>query len=587
MYNFLKRYSDENKEKFNEEFILSRNDKDILQYVKDIFKALEIIEEIEILEVKLETDESAFIPIKNKHQYYKSILPSRLNKIHYKIKITPSEVVKDKIILKDAEEDSADGEVESNEAKIYQDSENSFIIEKDLFINKLVDNYFYINEGKRHFLIYQIVDNATYGAAGSVSLKSLLMPITVSKSNVINIDSYFDTTHTFTDIPVFEVQLFSKRINPMLYVMLKNSYNSLIKMKVTDSDNIITEREDLRDPSLIKKFNAFFNVDIKFSDDENSLVKAGRTVISLKDPRLGYGTFMSVDTEKLKKRDPDLMAIIGSLKEVRDPADKYNSKKKRIYFSYDDLIKPMFWVDKVASAFTNNSDPMKRFDKAKTMLISLDRLMDEATRSILTLDEPDKKNTLTVIRYILKNFEKLSKDDNQNLDNKRIRLYEYQLYPLRKYFSEHIYRILNSPTRSRNILERVFSNLSPMYIIKQTVVNELLRYYNSTNEMNLYSAALKYTFRGPQSINKTVSVYQRDLHPSYTGRLSLVASSASDPGISGTLVPFIELDNFFFKKQGNVVPRPEETPAKVPIMERKDVDPSLARRLARFKKKPE
>jgi len=97
--------------------------------------------------------------------------------------------------------------------------------------------------------------------------------------------------------------------------------------------------------------------------------------------------------------------------------------------------------------------------------------------------------------------------------------------------------------------------LNPMYIIKQTVVNELLRYYNSTNEMNLYACLLKYTFRGPQSINKTVSVYQRDLHPSYAGRLSLVASSASDPGISGTLVPFIEFDNYYFgsqtEKEGN------------------------------------
>ena len=69
--------------------------------------------------------------------------------------------------------------------------------------------------------------------------------------------------------------------------------------------------------------------------------------------------------------------------------------------------------------------------------------------------------------------------------------------------------------------------------------------------MNLYGCLLKYTFRGPQSINKTVSIYQRDIHESYTGRLSLVASSASDPGISGTLVPFVELHDGYFKKQDN------------------------------------
>ena len=84
MKEYLKKYSDYNPEKFNREFIMSRNDKDILDYVKDIFKALEILNEIEVIDVRLETDEASFGPIKNQHQYYKAIMPSRLNKIHYK-----------------------------------------------------------------------------------------------------------------------------------------------------------------------------------------------------------------------------------------------------------------------------------------------------------------------------------------------------------------------------------------------------------------------------------------------------------------------------------------------------------------------
>ena len=148
-------------------------------------------------------------------------------------------------------------------------------------------------------------------------------------------------------------------------------------------------------------------------------------------------------------------------------------------FTAEEFLTPMFWIDKLSAFFTKNSDPIKKFDKIKTMLISLDRLMDDATRKILNINEEDKKNTLSVIHFMLRNFDSLAREDNQDLDNKRIRLYEYQLYPLRKYFSDHIYRILNSPTRSLNVLERMFSNLSPMYIIKQTVVNELLRYYNS------------------------------------------------------------------------------------------------------------
>jgi len=586
MYKSLKRYSEQNKERFNEDFILSRNDQDILEYVKDIFKALEIIEEIEILDVKLETDESMFSPIRNKHQYFKSILPSRLNKIHYKVRLTPSEDVKNKPILADEMVSEGDAE-ETEDGKVYQESPNSFIIEKDLFINKLVDDYFYINEGIRYFLIYQIVDNSTYGTQDAVSLKSLLMPITVMKKDKITLDSVFDSTLSYTNLPVFDVLLFSKRVNPLLYVMSRYAYNSVIDMDVKNPNNLITEREEYKDPTLIDKFNKFFGTNIKISDDENSLVRKGRTVFKLKDPKTNYGTFISVDTEKLDARDPNLLAVLGSLADIKSGEDK--NKKKKIYFTYDDFITPNFWIDRLSVFFTKNPDPSKKFDKIKTMLISLDRLIDEATRKILNLEPEDKKNTLSILRYIMRNFDMLSKEDNQNLDNKRIRLFEYMLYPLRKIFSDHIYRILNSPTRSKNVLDRVFSNINPMYIIKQTVVNELLRYYNSTNEMNLYSCLLKYTFRGPQSINKTVSIYQRDLHPSYTGRLSLVASSASDPGISGTLVPFVELDDYFFKKQNNVVPTRKERPKqeKVPLMERTDLDPGLAKRLSRFKKKPQ
>jgi hypothetical protein len=542
MKKFLREYSKANKEKFNREFILSRSDKDILNYVKDIFKALEILNEIEVLEVKLETDESSFGPIKNQHQYYKPIMPSRLNKIHYKVKITPSENISDKPILSENEDDEAHELSLTGDSEIKKEGDNSFIIERDLFINKVIDNSFYINEGIRYFLIYQIVDNSTYGTKDSVSLKSLLMPITVKQRDSVTLNSFFDSTKSFVDIPAYDILLFSKRVNPVFYVMGKLSYNSLINMKAENENKIIDERQNYKDKSLIKKFNVFFGTDFKFSDDANELIDKTRTVFELKD-KSGRGTYMSLPTKDLTSKNPFVMAVLGSLVDIKI------DKKKRVTFTYDDFITPWFWINKLSAFFTKNSDPIKKFEKIKTMLISLDRLIDDATRKILNLPREDKKNTLNIIRYMLRNFENLSREDNQDLSNKRLRIYEYMLYPLRKYFSDHIYRVLNSPTRSANILQRIFSNLNPMYIIKQTVVNELLRYYNSTNEMNLYSCLLKYTFRGPQSINKTVSVGQRDLHPSYTGRLSLVASSASDPGISGTLVPFVELHDFYFEDQ--------------------------------------
>lgn len=522
MKNLLKKYADQNPEKFNKDFILSRNKQDILSYVTDIFKSLEILEEIKVESVTLETSEAEMGPIKSQHRYYKSILPSRLERIHYKLRITPSESVKNIPILDDDAPIVTEEKPTTNE---------TFIKEGDIFVNKLIDNCFYINEGIRYFLIYQIVDNSTYGTGDCVSLKSLLMPITVMEHEKV-ISPEYDLMPE--SLPYYEVMLFAKKVSPLLYTLAKDSYNSLIKVRIPDDENIIDAWQKHRDPGLIDKLNKFWKTDLQFSDKLG--VEQNRTyfhVSSEKDRK--DGCYISVDSEKLA-HDPLTRAVVGCLMNIAA-----SDGKKKIIFSYDDLISPWFWVNAISTFFTKNTDSLKRFDKVKTMLISLNRLIDDATRKILDISDEDKKNTLTIVRYILANFETLSKADSRDLDHKRLRLFEYQLFPLRKYFSDQIYRVLNSPTRSKAVLDRMFSNLSPMKIIKETVTNELLRYYNSPNEINLYSALLKCSFKGPQSLNKTVNVMQRDLHPSYVGRISLISSAAGDPGMSSNICPFIEV----------------------------------------------
>ena len=535
MKSYLKRYSDENPEKFNKDFILSRDKQDILENVKDIFNALEILDEIKVEEVTLEKDESQFGPIKAQHAYYKSILPSRLDKIHYKVRITPNEGNDIKPI-----ELGKGNDVE----KISK--ENSFVREGDIFINKLVDNCFYINEGVRYYLIYQIVDNATYGTENAVSLKSLLMPITLKQRQITVVPEFLKAPVNLRNI---EVLLFSKRISPILYLLGKESYNMLVNMDVKEDDNLYEKWQEYRNPELINKFNEFFRTDFKFSNNLNSLAEDGRTVFAIKSEKQKDSKeicYVSVSDEKLKNDDLT-KAVLGSLLDIKNEAA---GKKKRIVFTYDELISPWYWIDILSSFFTKNQDYLRKFNKIRTMLISLNRLIDDTTRKILKINEEDKSDTLAIMRYIMKNFDKLCSADSQDLANKRLRLHEYQLYPLRKYFSDQIYRVLNSPTRTKAILERIVSNLSPMFIIKQTVVNELLRYYNATNDFDLFTCLLKYTFRGPQSLSKTVTMEQRDLHPSYPGRLSLTASSASDPGLSGNCSPFVEIfDGGYFKKQ--------------------------------------
>lgn len=527
MYKLLKKYADANPERFNKDFILSRDKQDVLAYAKDIFKSLEVLDEIKVEEVTLQTSEAEMGPIKSQHHYYKSILPSRLNSIHYKIRITPSEKIENIPILDD------DAPVKKREMKT---TSETFIKEGDIYINKLLDDCFYINEGIRYSLVYQIIDNATYGSGGnSVSLKSLLMPITVSRKEVVTTPEYDLMPETLN---AYSVMLFRKDVNPILYTFTKDAYNYLIKLEGINDDNLIDAWENARDPSLIDRFNKFWGVDIQFSDTLGC--EPGRIYfhnVSDKDS----GCYLSVDEEKFKN-DKMTRDMLGCLLNI------YNENKKKVVYKYDDVISPWFWINLTAGYFTKNKDPRKEFEKVKTMLISLVRLIDDSTRKVLLVKDEDKKNTLTILRYIIRDFDELLKADSQNLDNKRLRLFEYQFFPLRKYFSDQIYRILNTTTHSKAVLDRMLSNLNPMKIIKETVTNELLRYYGAPNEMNLFSAFLRCSFKGPQSLNKSVNVIQRDLHPSYTGRISLIAAAAGDPGLSSNLCPFIEVtDNYYFK----------------------------------------
>lgn len=531
MKNLLKKYSDQNPEKFNKNFILSRSKQDILKYVTDIFKSLEVLDEIKVESVTLDESEAELGPIKSQHRYYKPILPTRLNRIHYRIRITPQESVEDRPILSDDPEDIHEKPTLTGE---------SYIKEGDIFINKLIDDCFFINEGIRYFLVYQIVDNDTYGTGNSVCLRSLMMPLTVSQFEAVSSPEYNEMPES---LKYYEMLLFSKKVNPLLYTLAKDSYNSLVKKTAGNNDDskVITWQNH-RDPTIIDKMNKFWGVDLKFSEKlEMEPDRIYFRICGAKKDATG-SCYVSVAKDKLEK-DTATRAVLGCILNMTS-----DNKKKKVTFSYDELISPWFWIDTLSKFFTKNADPIRKFEKVKTVLISLARIIDDPTRNILQIADEHKKSTLTIIRYIVTNFDKLHDQDSRDLDNKRLRLFEYQLFPLRKYFSDHIYRILNSPTHSKVVLDRIFTSLNPMKIIKETITSEMLRYYNSSNEIDLYSSLLRCSFKGPQALGKAINVNQRDLHPSFTGRISLIASPAGSPGLASIICPFVEVrDDYYFK----------------------------------------
>jgi len=119
-------------------------------------------------------------------------------------------------------------------------------------------------------------------------------------------------------------------------------------------------------------------------------------------------------------------------------------------------------------------------------------------------------------------------------------------------FSTSIYRIQNSRNVTMQQLKSMF-NIQQGFLVKALVSNELIRYSNAVNSIDLFTSILKGTMSGPQSQmsgGNTINVRYRGIHSSYLGRFDLCATAASDPGVSFTLTPFCDIyENMHFTKE--------------------------------------
>ena len=539
MKEYLKKYSETNPEKFNKEFILSKNDDGVLEYVTDIFKSLEVIEGVKVRSVKIDSNEETFGPIRMQSTFYKALMPSRLNKIHFVIDI--------------------------------EGRQNP--IEQDLFINKLIYNSFYINEGKRFFPVWQIVDNFCYKTNNGISMKSLLNPFTIINNGFYNQEPEFGK-EILNRIPCYETLIFGKQVPLMVYVMSKFALDSFEQNNMSP-DNGIEEFETFKDLSLFDKFNEFFEVNFKFAEKPEDLIEDGRVIFRIKENK-SEGVCFSVEESLLE--DSWTKNVIGMLLNSKLPKkDGNNNKRKKVMITYEEFYSPYFWIHLESDYFIKSGDVFKRLKKAKDTNNSLEVLMSESTKKSIPLQEEYKKDTFATMKYVQKNFTEIFNIDGMDLDNKRLRLYEYIFHPLRAYFKTKIDQIINEPTRSVQSIEKIFSSLSPMFIIKN-LTNEktgLLRFYNASNEFCLFSCLCKASFKGPQALGSSISKKQRDLDESYVGRIGLVAASPGDPGTVVTLVPFLKTYDGYFDQKAYCLAKGEELPVEVEEIETKAEEKSV------------
>lgn len=503
----LKDYAYFNPESFNKNFILSKNEDELLPEITNIFKSLEVIKDLKVLSVTLDRDEETMGPIRQGGQYYKMPSDSRLVKIHYTIGIT-------------------------GRAKP---------LEKDLYMLKLLDNGFYVDDDIRYFPVWQIVDNLSYTSTNGVSIKSILMPITLIRNDPVDITPCFSSTELH-DIPNYYSLVFSKKVSPLFYIMTKLSLDSLESAGISPLKDF-EKFESYQDAAMADRLAEYLGVDARFAATSDALKGDGRTVFAMHGAKDKEEFAFSLPTGEIGKETFSTSnrgrAVIGMIMACR-----LKDKNKFLSCTYDQFITPWYWINQLItqSGFSKSTDPFKRYQKVKGVEVSLSRIVDSQTRRTLPIPEKDKQDVYSIIRYVIYNFNHLFSLDPQDLHNKRLRLYEYILYPLRVYFSQHINRLVNQQIAvDAESIEKTFSSLSPMYLIQNLIKSRCLRTYNASNEYDLFPAYLKGTFKGPQALGKGVSLGQRNLYPSYVGRIGLVAASPDDPGTSFTLTPFVDV----------------------------------------------
>jgi hypothetical protein len=373
-------------------------------------------------------------------------------------------------------------------------------INKQIYFPKLIDSQFFIINGSRYFPIYQMLDSGTYRTIKALTLKTLLMPIVLREKK----ESFDDINGESHNILTLELDLFRNKIPYLTYFFAKMGYEETIKYFKLDDIVHIVMKEDLDQLEQEEL-------------DDNVIFMVTKNIALVVDKTYFY-------------EDKNNQIFVGTI------LNCFNSRIK-----VDKIYETDYWVKKLGGYFTTNNS--NKQEKGEGILLSFERILDEWTKRILRTEHENKESTYAVVKWMATNYLTLAKQDNMNLANKRVRLYEYLLHPLLIKFSKGTYRVLNNRNAKADKIKTIFSNIPKGFLVKAIVNNELLRYDNSVNGMSLFSTDLRFTQSGPQSPfnSSNVNIRVRGLHPSYLKRIGLTSTSNGDPGVSGTLVPFLKL----------------------------------------------
>src|SRR5690606_9275985 len=113
-------------------------------------------------------------------------------------------------------------------------------------------------------------------------------------------------------------------------------------------------------------------------------------------------------------------------------------------------------------------------------------------------------NLLTFLKYLIVNYNEIKRSNTSNLYNKRVRVSENVVAPIRVLTSQVLFSLIKENHLDQQRLRQIFNPLisNKNMLIKDILKNDLILYDNSTNDSvsNLYTS-VKYTLAGAGGLN--------------------------------------------------------------------------------------
>lgn len=397
-----------------------------------------------------------------------------------------------------------------------------------IMLPRYVNKYYFRIQGNYYCPMFQIVDGSTYNNATSnskvqsITLKTPFMPIKVYKEYNSLTDCIDNTTHRCV---LFTSYVFTKKTDAIKFILGRYGYYGTQEFLELDGIYVTQYKEDEngRPIPIMNPENYYHFASDVISTSNNTSPKE-------KKKELSYERIMVVVGKKLFDKDNITQSFVYTILK--------NVKKLE---HYADMFDPRYWNRSLGGDFLSAT-----LDKGIPVLDSFESIYDLKTRASIRLPMEDKADSYRILRWMMREFNFLRAKDNLDVSTKRPRMadeYLAAVYAMK--LSRGIYRITD---KGKNItfkdVTRVI-DIAPNYILKNINSTNLVDYVNLVND-NDAELALAYTYKGisglgDQGGGTAVPLIYRSVHPSHLGKIDLDSSSASDPGLSGTIAPMAKI----------------------------------------------